>query len=359
MDTPVATSSQASLIIDLDALRDNYRLMAARSGAAATGAAVKADAYGLGLARIAPVLAKAGCTSFFCANATEGVQARRLLGGDAEIFILDGVCAGSAKLLCEEDLTPVLSTYGQIALWRQAGSSRPAALHVDTGLNRLGLPWRDFDAHALGGAKLTLVMSHLACASAPKHALNALQLQRFRAIAAAFPGIRASLASSAGIMHGADFHFDLTRPGIALYGGAPLDAGGPALKPVARIEAPVLQVRALQKGDSAGYGADFVAPADMRVATLALGYADGLPRSAFPDGFARFAGQRAAIAGRVSMDFSTFDISGLDPAPRPGDRVALLGDDLEALAKAARTVSYELLTGLGHRFERDYRGSSA
>ncbi len=356
MTAVCAYPSRPRLIVDLDALRANYRLMAARSGAAATGAAIKANAYGLGLEQVAPVLREAGCTSFFCANAAEGVQARRVLGPAAEILVLDGVCAETVALMRREALTPVLNTHEQIALWREAAADTPAALHVDTGMNRLGLPWRDFDAAALEGLELSLVMSHLACASDPGHALNARQLQRFRSIAAAFPGVRASLASSAGILHGADFHFDLTRPGIALYGGAPLDAGGPALAAVARIEAPVLQVRTLKAGEGVGYGADFVAPRDMAVAILALGYADGLPRSASPAGFARFAGQRAAIAGRVSMDLSAFDASGLDPAPRPGDSFTVLGDDLEALAKAAGTVSYEVLTGLGARLERVYEG---
>ncbi len=358
MTTP-ALASRPRLLVDLEALRANYRLMAAHSGAAAAGAAIKANAYGLGMARIAPELAKAGCASFFCANAAEAVQARRVLGSAAEIFVLDGVATDTLKALVTQNLTPVLNTYEQVALWRQAAAARPAALHVDTGLNRLGLPWRDFDASALDGVRLSLVMSHLACASDPDHALNARQLQRFHGIAAAFPGIRTSLASSAGILNGPDFHFDLTRPGIALYGGAPLDEGGPMLEPVARIEAPVLQVRTLKAGDGVGYGADFVAPRDMTVAILALGYADGLPRSAFARGFARFEGRKAPIAGRVSMDLSAFDISGLERPPRPGDRMSLLGEDLEALAKAARTVSYELLTGLGSRFERVYKGSCA
>ncbi len=359
MNVDAPLPSLPRLIVDLDAVRSNYLLMAERSGAAKTGAAIKADAYGLGLERIAPVLEKAGCTSFFCAHVSEGMMARQVLGHDAEIFILNGVQYGEAPLLRQKRLIPILSTPEQVSLWHEAGGSDPAALHIDTGMNRLGLGWQDDVVAMAKGLNLTLVMSHLACAADPHHAMNRTQLNRFTAIRDAFADVRASFASSAGILHGPDFHFDLTRPGIALYGGAPLVHSGPQLASVARIEAPILQVSTLRKGDCVGYDASFIAPRDMAIATTAIGYADGLPVSAQSGGFGRIDGHKVPVIGRVSMDLSVFDISALPQPPNPGDMLCLLGDDLEALALASDTLSYALLTGLGPRFVREYKGWGA
>ncbi len=354
VDAPLPSSPR--LMVDLDAVRSNYLLMAARSGMASCGAAIKADAYGLGLNEIAPVLARAGCTSFFCAHVSEGMIARQILGHEMEIFILNGVQYGEAPLLRQKHLIPVLSTPEHIALWQEAGENAPAALHVDTGMNRLGLPWQGNVPDMVKDLNLTLVMSHLACGSDPAHPMNRQQLERFAVIRTAFPGIRASLANSAGILLGDAWHHDLTRPGIALYGGAPLDEGGPNLAPVAHIEAPILQVFTLRQGQSVGYGATYTAPKDMTVATVAIGYADGLRRDASPGGFGRIHDQKVPLVGRVSMDLSTFDVSDLTKPPKPGDLLCLLGKDLEALAIASDTLSYEVLTGLGPRFVREYKG---
>jgi len=357
VDAPLPSSPR--LIVDLAAVRSNYLLMAERSGTALCGAAVKADAYGLGLQEIAPVLAKAGCTSFFCAHVSEGMIARQVLGHEVEIFILNGVQFGEAPLLRQKHLIPVLSTPEHIALWHEAGENAPAALHIDTGMNRLGVPWQGGVPDMVTGLNLSLVMSHLACGSAPDHPMNQQQLERFAIIKTAFTGVRASLANSAGILLGENWHFDLTRPGIALYGGAPLDEGGPNLAPVAHIEAPILQVFSLRQGQSVGYGADFTATKDMMIATVALGYADGLRRDASPGGFGRIDGQPVPLVGRVSMDLSTFDVSDLVKPPKPGDLLCLLGKDLQALAIASDTLSYEVLTGLGPRFVREYKGCGA
>jgi alanine racemase len=357
VDAPLPSSPR--LIVDLEAVRSNYLLMAERSGTARCGAAIKADAYGLGLEEIAPVLANAGCTSFFCAHVSEGMIARQVLGHEAEIFILNGVQFGEAPLLRQKHLIPVLSTPEHIALWHEAGENAQAALHVDTGMNRLGLPWHGDVPDMVKGLNLTLVMSHLACASDPAHPMNRQQLERFAVIRTAFAGVRASLANSAGILLGKNWHFDLTRPGIALYGGAPLDEGGPILAPVAHIEAPILQVFPLRQGQSVGYDARFTAPKDMVIATVALGYADGLSCATSPGGFGRIDDQMVPLIGRVSMDLSTFDVSDLAKPPKPGDLLCLLGKDLEALAIASDTLSYEILTGLGPRFVREYKGCGA
>ncbi len=347
------------LVIDLDAVRENYTLMAKHAPQAHTGAAIKADCYGLGLEKVAPILSGAGCTSFFCATITEALAARKILGGGAEIFVLNGVFEGEAPLMRDAQLTPVLSTPTQITHWREHAAHLPAALHVDTGINRLGLDWREFSPTIAKDLKLSLVMSHLACADSPQNALNNLQLKRFSNFCADFPGIRRSLANSAGALLGADWQFDLTRPGIALYGGMLRADGNPPLRAVAHLHVPILQVRTVKHGDSIGYGADFVAPRDMAVATAAIGYADGLPRAASPDGFGRINGERVPLLGRVSMDMAVFDVSALSTTPKAGDMLSLLGSDLEQLAIAARTLSYELLTGLGPRFVREYKGLGA
>ncbi len=357
VDAPLPSAPR--LIIDLDAVRANYQLMAEHSGIANTGAAIKADSYGLGMNEIAPLLRDAGCSSFFCAHVSEAMTARQILGHDVEIFVLNGVCFGEAPLMRQKQLIPVLSTPEHIALWGEAGENAPAALHFDTGMNRLGLA---FDENIMTQTKdlnLNLLMSHLACASEPAHPLNQIQCKRFEDIKKAYPGLRASLANSAGVLLGKAYHHDLTRPGIALYGGAPLEEGGPALTPVARIEAPILQVCVLKKGETVGYGASFTAPEDMRIATAAIGYADGLPRAASPGGFGRIAGQAVPLIGRVSMDLSVFDVSALTQPLQAGDTVMVLGGDLDALAKTAKTLSYEILTGLGPRFVREYKGNGA
>ncbi|MEO1039462.1 MAG: alanine racemase [Pseudomonadota bacterium] len=356
-NTPVEADLTPRLLIDLDALARNYARLQAASGAARTGAAVKADAYGLGAAAIAAQLSKAGCREFFVATPEEGAQVRAAIGltGDS-IFVLNGFWLAKRRLYDEAALIPVLNTAEEIAAASQWGG--PCSLHVDTGMNRLGLPQGAYNAMAANGAldglDLRLVMSHLACADEPGHAMNALQQERFDAVRARLPDTPASLANSAGILLGSGYLHDLTRPGIGLYGCAPGQGAHP-FEPVVRIEAPILQLRELAPGDTVGYGASFTADAPMLAATIPVGYADGLLRAASNQGEVEVRGRAARILGRVSMDLTVIDVTGLRGEVRPGDRASLLGDQLDALAANAGTLGYELLTRLGSRFRRHYR----
>jgi alanine racemase len=357
------------LTIDLGALADNWRTLAARvKPGARTGAAVKGDGYGIGLAEAGRALAAAGCDVFFVAMAEEGIRLRRALPA-ATIYVLAGLSAQSAPILAAHELQPVLNTTEEIAVWlaaREAGITTGSAIHVDTGINRLGLTVTQ--ALALGGdggpaaaLGLTLVMSHLACADTPSHPLNARQLAAFRAVTAAFPGIPASLANSAGVALGPDYQFDLTRPGIALYGASPGDAV-PALKPVVTAEARVLQVREMAAGDTVGYGATEGRVAGARLAILGIGYADGYHRAASSSdgktGARVFVtGRSAPLIGRVSMDLMAVDVTGIDGVER-GDWAELFGPNVpvDETAKHAGTIGYELLTALGRRYARRYVG---
>lgn len=341
------------LIIDRGALARNYAALDRLSGAAETGAAIKADAYGLGADALGPVLKAAGCRRFFVATPEEGARLREGLGPDAEIFVLGGFADASA--LDAAKLTPVLNTAEEVEAARSWRGR--AAIHIDTGMNRLGLSVTDFETLHSGSAfsalDLRLVMSHLACADEPSHPMNARQRSAFNAVREKLPGVPASLANTGGVLLGADFAFDLTRPGIGLYGGAP-GRGAHPFEPVVRIEAPILQLRRLAPGDTVGYGASFAAAEPMLTATIALGYADGLMRSASNQGAARVMGRRAAILGRVSMDLAVLDVTALAGKVRVGDRAEFLGPDLDAFAAEAGTIGYEVLTRLGSRLERVY-----
>lgn len=329
------------------AVAANFALMRERAGAAA--AVVKADAYGLGLAGIVPALLAEGCDRFFVARLEEGI-ALRALAPQARIFVLDGVAPGTASALAAHNLTPVLSSREQIDAWRGE-----AALHVDTGMNRLGLPPEDVAAAPLKGIELVLVMSHLACGDDPDSPMNAVQLARFKAALAALPPAPASLAASGGVFLGRDYHFDLARPGIGLYGGHPQPGHGDnPMQCAVRLAGTVLQVRRIAAGDSVGYGASFQAARPATIATVALGYADGVLRSAGNRAQAAINGRRAKVVGRVSMDLITLDVTGLDVAV--GDAAELFGPDLplDEAATAWGTISYELLTGLSRRVPRVY-----
>jgi len=354
--------SRPRLSIDLGALQRNYRFFAKASGTAECGATIKADAYGLGAARLGPALAEAGCKTFFVAHAQEGAALRKALGRDALIYVYNGLLEGEEGYFFGHDLRPVLNSLNQVALWRaavgQAAGGPPAALHIDTGMNRLGVAPRDIGAlNATGDLEaisLALIMSHLACGDTPDDPMNARQLETFRMAASALNAdAPLSLANSAGCLMGADYAFDLTRPGIGLYGGDPMDGGGPALSAVVRIEAPILQIRDIEAGEPVGYGASFSADAPMRLATVALGYADGFIRAAGDGGYGTLDGARLPVCGRVSMDLVVVDVTHA-PDARPGRRIAFFGGDLQYQAEAARTISYELLTRLGDRFERVY-----
>ncbi len=362
------------LTIDLDAAARNLRAYRARSHGAEVGATVKADAYGLGMDVVAPRLFAEGCRTFFVANAEEGLRLRQCLGPDAMIYVYNGILQGEASVFLHHALSPVLNDIAQIEAWTRtrdlADAPPPAALHIDTGMNRLGVSARDAPALAARGdllsrAGITLVMSHLACADEPEHSLNAVQRDTFtairKALSSALPnGFRASLANSAGVHLGADFCLDLVRPGIGLYGGSP-GPDAPADAVVATLEAPILQVRQLEDGDPVGYGASCRAVGRRLSATVALGYADGFLRAGGPHGYGVLAGVKTPILGRISMDLVTVDVTDATDAARPGALIEFLGAQaaLEDAAQAAQTLNYELLTGLGPRCDRRVLGAAA
>jgi len=365
----------ARLTVRLPAITANYRTYRRMTGPAAVAAVVKADAYGLGADRVVPALADAGCDSFFVARLEEGVALRKIVP-QARIFVLDGADPDSVPALLRFSLTPVLNSLAQIAAWsaaaRVGGAPLDAVLHVDTGMNRLGLTGDELatlaseQARRLAGLNLVLVMSHLACADQPENKMNAQQLSRFRQALAMLPPAPASLAASHGAMLGVDYHFDLVRPGVALYGANPqkpegkkpegnADGAPNLMQTAAVLTAKVLQVRRIDLGESVGYAATFRAKRPSMIATVALGYADGIPRTLSNKGMAAIAGVRVPIAGRVSMDLMTLDVSALAEPPHIGADAELLGDtvSLGEVAEVAGTNEYEILTRL-RRVPRRY-----
>jgi alanine racemase len=345
----------ALLTINLDALARNYAFLRDTAGVEAAPA-VKADGYGLGADRVALRLRNEGAKTFYVARLIEGEALRATLGPAPTIQVLDGAAPGSAERLITADLTPVLNSLEQASRWRAEGGGRPATLHVDTGMNRLGVTPTEAETLAGWGA-VSLVISHLACSGQPDHPLNARQLAVFRQAAALFPQARASLAASGGILLGPDFAFDQVRPGVSLFGGGPREAPDDRIAAVATLEAPILQVRDVPAGESVGYGAAYIAGRDTRVAILAAGYADGVLRSSHPRGAVWFDGARRPILGRISMDLMAIDVSGCTAA-REGALVEILGPNLlvDDAAAAAGTTAYELLTRLSPRAERRYLG---
>lgn len=366
-DAAALARAGAVLEIDLDAIVANWRLLASRLAPGARCAAVvKADAYGLGAARVAPALAAAGCTLFFVATLDEGLALRTLLPA-ADIAVLNGVLAGTAAAFAAARLMPVLNDLGQIERWRRLAAVQPvppAIIHVDTGMSRLGLPPGELailaqDPARLQGIALAAVMSHLACADTPRHSSNARQLTAFAAARTALPPAPASFAASSGIFLGPRYHFDIARPGAALYGVNPQPRRHNPMAQVVHLKGRILQVRDVDRGDSVGYGAAHRVDRPGRVATVAVGYADGWLRAASRRGTVGIAGQRAPVIGRISMDLMTLDVTGIDPqAAVPGAFVDLLDDEhgIDAQAKAAGTIGYEILTALGRRYARLYRG---
>jgi alanine racemase len=355
-----AYSGQARLSIDLEALATNWAFFAEQAEGATCSAVIKANGYGLGVTRVAQRLAKAGCDTFFVAHVGEAITARAALGDGPVIYVLNGLMAGQCETFHEYKLLPILNDLDQIDHWRTHGLGAPAALHVDTGMNRLGIGEEDIDAagEALVGVDLSLIMSHLACASDPQHPKNGMQRDAFVAAAARLPPAPLSLAASAGILLEGDFCFDLVRPGIGLYGGGPFDVEHVPLIPVATLEAPILQLRRIGPGDHVGYGATWQADRAKTIATVALGYADGFLRSGSSRGFAILGGAVCPIVGRVSMDLITLDVTAAGKAAKVGAFAQFLGRGapIDAQAQALETISYEVLTRLGGRFERVYVG---
>lgn len=344
------TALASRLTIDLDALAANYRTLKAAAHGAEVAPVVKADGYGLGAAEVARRLMAEGARTFFVARVAEGVRLREALGAGPTLYVLDGCPAGAAEILKGAGLTPVLNTSEQAAEW-----PGEAALMLETGLSRLGVP--EADARALAGREFAFVMSHLACADDPASPMNREQLERFHALADLFPGAKRSLAASDGLFLGPDFTLDLVRTGICLYGGGPEGRPDPRILPVATFEAPVMQVRALQPGDRVGYGATFTAQRPMKAAIVAAGYADGVLRSTGPSAYGKLGGVRCPVLGRISMDLTVFDVSD-QPSARPGQMMELVGPGVpvDEAAHAAGSIAYEVLTRLGARAERRYLG---
>lgn len=369
MSVSAAARAGAILTIDLDAVRANYRLLAERGRPATCGAVLKADAYGLGMPQVAAALVREGCRSFFVAHLDEGIGLRQLVPADCTIHVMHGAMPGTARDCVAHDLLPVLNDPGQLAEWRalarELGRRLPAVLQVDTGMSRMGLARLDLDrlrqAPAwLDGVDLRLVMSHLACADDPGHPLNECQRLRFAQVRALFPGVPASLANSSGVFLGPAYHFDLLRPGCALYGIHPQPGRANPLVQAVSLAARVVQLRTVAAGDIVGYGARYVAPGERRIATIAIGYADGWLRALTGRSHAFVDGVAAPFAGTVSMDSITLDVTGI-PAHRiaPGNTVDLLcaQQTVDDVAAQAGTIGYEVLTRLGSRFYRRYLGA--
>lgn len=359
--------SSGVLTIDLGALTSNYQMLQAQLTPARAAAVVKADAYSLGAARVAPALYKAGCRDFFVAQVGEGLKLRPSLAEDARIYVLNGLQPGAEVPCARAGLIPVLNSLEQVANWSALATrlaiELPALVQFDTGMSRLGLSETEVATLAaepgrLAGVKLLYVMSHLACADEPENPQNATQLANMRRFASAFPGIPVCFANSGGIFLGTDFHNALARPGIALYGGAPTAGLPNPMQPVIRLDVPVIQTRTVPAGTRVGYGGTFVATGETRLAAIGVGYADGLPRHLSGVGAAYYGNVRLPFAGRVSMDSLLLDVTALSPgALKLGAMVEIIGphQTLDEVATAAGTISYEILTSLGGRYHRVYR----
>ncbi len=364
-EDPADALAGGRLTIDLAALRANYLMIADRAGPARAAAVVKADAYGLGAEQVAGTLAQAGCRDFFVAVITEALELAPKLPADARVYVLNGLPRGAEATCAAAGVVPVLNSLGQVSRWwaeaRRRGVRLPAVIQVDSGMSRLGLAASDIDQLTPGlteDVEVVLVMSHLACGDTPGAAANQEQLARFEALADRIgPQIPRSLANSAGVFIAPEFRQDLVRPGLALYGAAPIEGAASPVRPVVRLEARVIQLRTIEAGAGVGYGLTYVAQARRRLATISVGYADGWPRRLGGRVAAYLGDVRLPIVGRVSMDSMTLDVSGLPEGMlNEGDFVELIGphQSLEAVAAAAETIAYEILTGLGRRFARTY-----
>lgn len=365
--------SQSVLTIDLSAIVANYRKLRENvvSSGAVCAAVIKADAYGLGAREAAPELQAAGCRAFYVASLSEAIAVRAVIAPDGatDVYVLSGLLPGEAPTFREHGLTPVLNDLAQVEYWsrhaRTIAAKVPAVVHFDTGMSRLGLSPAEAERliaepERLAGIDIHYWLSHLACADEPAHPLNAEQLGRFKALVARLPKAPVSLANSSGIFLGPGYHFDQCRPGCALYGINPVPGQPNPMRQVVRLDAKVLQIRTIDRPQTVGYGATHRAAGPTRVATIAMGYADGWLRSLSNRGFALFDGVKLPFIGRVSMDLITIDATAV-PRLQPGDAVELMGATLTSdhVADIAGTIGYEVLTRLGGRFHRRYVNGSA
>lgn len=357
-----------SLTINLSALRSNYRILCARHVKHSVAAVVKANAYGLGVEAASRALRDEGCREFFVATLEEAVELRSILP-EAEIGVFQGLLAGEEKEYSHYRLTPVLNDIAQVerylalrdGLLSYTRNDEPIAmLHIDTGMTRLGLSETDLKNPVLSKLQTqnsTLIISHLACANEPAHLKNTEQLARFREAIKYFPNAKASLANSSGIFLPPEFHFDIGRPGCALYGINPADGENP-MQPVATLSAPILQIRTLDRGETIGYGATASAPEGSRIAIIGLGYADGYSRSLSNKGYAYVAGHRVPLIGRVSMDMVELDISAVPHSQitaRTHAEFINSRQTVDDMAKACNSIGYEIFTRIGNRVRRIYK----
>jgi alanine racemase len=366
-------ASTGVLTVDLDAIVSNWRRLEKSGVPAECAGVVKADAYGCGIDPVTRALAAAGCKTFFVATLDEA-RAARAATKSASIYVLDGFFQNCGDAFAEIGCKPVIGDLNELAEWdvfcRHTGWAGGAAIHIDTGLNRLGLTI--IEAQSLvprtvaGDHGITLVMSHLACAESLHHPLNAKQVAAFRAIASQFSGVPASLANSSGIFLGSQFMFELVRPGAALYGVNPTPEADNPMQGVVDLKARIVQIRTVERGDTVGYGATWTARRPTRLAIVAAGYADGYFRAAGSNDGTRgaeaaVAGKRCPVAGRISMDLLAIDVTDLpNSAVRRGHMVTLIGDgvSVDELAHHFGTTGYEVLTSLGRRYARVYKGGA-
>lgn len=357
------------LTIDLAAIAENYRRLKSAFQQRAVAAVVKADGYGLGAEQVAPALIKAGARSIFVAQLDEALKLRPLLDRchpAISLYVLNGLMPGAEADYADNTLLPVLNSLGEIEAWsrfaRQREKALPAAIHLDSGICRLGLPPDEVarlraEPARLEGIVPTCILSHLACADVPAHPKNAEQLAALTSALTALPRAPVSFCNSSGIFLGPDYHFDLARPGVALYGVNPTPEAANPMRPVVRLQAKILQVRAIDAPQTVGYGATHRATGPARIATVAAGYADGYLRSISSRGHAWVAGHRVPVVGRVSMDLLALDVTGVPPEKvQPGHWAELVNaeQDVDALAAEAGTIGYEILTSLGARYHRVY-----
>ncbi|THD62109.1 MAG: alanine racemase [Bradyrhizobium sp.] len=363
------------LTIDLDAIVANWRKLEKSAVPAECAGVIKADAYGCGADAVARALAAAGCKTFFVATLDEARAARAILLAAATIYVLDGFFQNCGEAFAKIDCKPVIGDLNELAEWdvfcRRSGWAGGAAIHIDTGMNRLGLTLGEAQGIIprinAGDHGITLVMSHLACAESLNHPLNARQLAAFRDIASLFSGVPASLSNSSGIFLGSQFQFDLVRPGAALYGINPTPEADNPMQSVVELKARIVQIRNVEKGESVGYGGTWTARRPTRLAIVSAGYADGYFRAGSSNDGTRgaevvIAGKRCPIAGRVSMDLIAVDVTDLEKnAARRGHMATLIGEGItvDELAHHFGTIGYEVMTSLGSRYARIYKSGEA
>ncbi|RJF97735.1 alanine racemase [Noviherbaspirillum saxi] len=364
-----AEHAGAILNIDLSAIQCNYRILQRLAGKARCAGVLKANAYGLGANEVATALSAVGCTHFFVAHLDEGLALRPHVPESTRIFVLHGPPVDTEMEFVRHRLTPVLNSLPQVVGWQRTAHTLnrrlPAILQVDTGMSRLGLSKSEvqtllLEPDPLRGIDLQYLMSHLACAEQTGHPMNQAQLAAFTALRKGLPPCPASFANSSGIFLGPDYHFDLVRPGAALYGISPsIDSANNPMQPVVRLQGRIIQTRYLGTGDRVGYSLTYQASGPCCIATIAVGYADGWLRAFSNRGAVLIGGTRAPIVGNVSMDTVTVDATEADPALlHPGMLVDLIAPDqpVDVVAAQAGTIGYEILTGLGNRYRRQYVG---